>query len=338
MKTYKLFMLTLVVALSMFTTGCTESDELTEIIPATEQKEEPTDSTESTSDEFSQALEAIPGVYNVQVDEVIEGDNEEARRYYTFFFNQLIDHNNPSLGYFKQQVRIRISRKGLTAPVVLFTNGYGMSEVNNSYASEMTDYLDASTLWIEHRYFNNSLPEPFESLEFTYLNADQAAQDLHAIVSVMKQTVLVSARMASPQPSMPTIATSTAGTTSTYTCPSVHLSSKAQPKAATTRGWDNISITYVAVAIPPTLRRISPISASARFPWHSSRTRSCATPACVCITRRIPANMSRSSTPSDAMRRWLLPVCYTSSSIVCSISLVMCPSIRGPVWCPTPVM
>lgn len=189
MKTYKLFMLTLVVALSMFTTGCTESDELTEIIPATEQKEEPTDSTESTSDEFSQALEAIPGVYNVQVDEVKEGDNEEARRYYTFFFNQLIDHNNPSLGYFKQQVRIRISRKGLTAPVVLFTNGYGMSEVNNSYASEMTDYLDASTLWIEHRYFNNSQPEPFESLEFTYLNADQAAQDLHAIVSVMKQTV-----------------------------------------------------------------------------------------------------------------------------------------------------
>lgn len=189
MKTYKLFMLTTVVTLSMFNTGCTESDELTEIKPASEQQEEPSDSTESTNDEFAQALAAIQGVYNVKIDDVKDENNGEVRRYYTFFFNQLIDHNDPSTGYFKQQVRIRISRNGLTAPVVLYTNGYNMDDVKSCNASEITDYLDANTLWIEHRYFNNSLPEPFEDLDFTYLNADQAAQDLHAIVSIMKNTV-----------------------------------------------------------------------------------------------------------------------------------------------------
>lgn len=182
-------MLTAVVTLSMFTTGCTESDELTEIKPSSEQKEEPSDSTESTSDEFSQRLAAIQGVYNVEIDDVKDENSGEVRRFYTFFVEQLIDHNDPSTGYFKQQVRISISKKGLTAPVVLNTCGYNMNEVKSCNVPEITDFLNASTLWVEHRYFNNSLPEPFEDLDFTYLNADQAAHDLHAIVSIMKNTV-----------------------------------------------------------------------------------------------------------------------------------------------------
>ena len=189
MKINKIVMLAVVMALSMFTIGCTESDELTEIITADEQKEDSSDTPESTVDEIAQALDAIQFVTDIKIEDVKDEESGEDNRYYTFFFVQLVDHNDPSKGYFKQHVRIRISKNGLTAPVVLYTHGYNMPAAADSYASEITKYLNASTLWIEHRYFANSLPEPFENLEFTYLNADQAAQDLHAIVSTMKQTV-----------------------------------------------------------------------------------------------------------------------------------------------------
>ena len=179
----------MVMALSMFTIGCTESDELTEIIAENEQKENSSDTPDPTIDEVAKALDAIDFVTDIRMEDVADVASGETRRYYTFFFVQLVDHNDPSKGYFKQQARIRISTKGLTAPVVLYTHGYNMPEIKNCDASEISDYLDASTLWVEHRYFNNSLPEPFENLEFTYLNADQAAQDLHAIVSLMKQVV-----------------------------------------------------------------------------------------------------------------------------------------------------
>ena len=177
--------------LTMFTIGCTENDELTEIkvIDQQEQKETPGAST-PISDEFSAMLSTIQGISDVIVEDSISKSNSEKYRYYTFNYDQLIDHTTPSRGTFKQRVRIRISKNGLTAPVVLYTHGYEMPDkIGYSYASEMTNYLTASTLWVEHRYFSESQPDPVKNLEFTYFNADQAAQDLHAIVSLMKQTV-----------------------------------------------------------------------------------------------------------------------------------------------------
>ena len=185
-------MLALVMTLSMFTIGCTESDELTDITP--EKKETPSETPEPISDDFTKALADIKEVSDVKVEDVeekdVEGTVKNTYRYYTFFFSQLVDHKAPSNGNFKQQVRIRLSKNGLSAPVVLYNHGYNMSSAKDNFVPTMTKYLDATTVWIEHRYFGNSLPEPFENLEFTYLNADQAAQDLHAIVSVLKQTVL----------------------------------------------------------------------------------------------------------------------------------------------------
>lgn len=192
MKTNKIFMLALVMTLSMFTIGCTESDELTDITP--EKKETPSDTPEPISDDFSKALADIKEVSDIKVEDVEVKDDEgtvkNTYRFYTFFFSQLVDHKAPLNGNFKQQVRIHLSKNGLTAPVVLYNHGYNMPTIKDNFFPEMTKYLDATTVWIEHRYFGNSLPEPFENLDFTYLNADQAAQDLHAIVSVLKQTVL----------------------------------------------------------------------------------------------------------------------------------------------------
>lgn len=178
--------------LSMFTIGCTENDELTEIQAANEQEQKNVPSVPSPplSDELSATLAATQGISDVVVEDSINELKNEKYRFYSFNYDQLIDHTAPSKGTFKQRVRIRIGKSGLTAPVVLYTHGYNMpDDFKDSYAPEMTNYLDASTLWVEHRYFGKSQVDPVKNLEFTYLNADQAAQDLHAIVSLMKQVV-----------------------------------------------------------------------------------------------------------------------------------------------------
>ena len=193
MKQSKIFVLTVAVALSIFTIGCTESDELTEITPSHPQQEqedepEPEPEPEPLSDEFSEQLAAL-GFTDVQVSDTQYGDNKETTRSYTFFFNQLVDHFDASKGTFKQRVRIRLNTaKDLTSPVVLYTHGYNMPAPTSSHVPELTNYLNANTVYVEHRYFDKSLPEPFENLDFTYLNADQAAQDMHAIVSLLKTT------------------------------------------------------------------------------------------------------------------------------------------------------
>lgn len=61
-------MLALVMTLSMFTIGCTESDELTDITP--EKKETPSDTPEPISDDFSKALADIKEVSDVKVEDV----------------------------------------------------------------------------------------------------------------------------------------------------------------------------------------------------------------------------------------------------------------------------
>ena len=52
--------------------------------------------------------------------------------------------------------------------------------------TDLATHLNANTLSVEHRYFNKSLPEAVDDLNFTYLWTDQAAADLHAVVSMMK--------------------------------------------------------------------------------------------------------------------------------------------------------
>lgn len=194
MKKYsKIFILSVAVGLSMFTIGCAESDEMTDITPVREQpqqeEENEPEPEEPLSDEYSQNLTTI-GFTDVKVEDFTSQATGETCRYYTFFFDQLVDHYDASKGTFKQQVRIRLNAaKDLTAPVVLYTHGYNMPrELVRTIIPELTKLLNANTVYVEHRYFDKSLPEPFDNLDFTYFNADQEAQDLHAIIDYLKQT------------------------------------------------------------------------------------------------------------------------------------------------------
>mgnify|MGYP002624864467 CR=1 FL=1 len=172
---------------SMSLVSCAEDDRLDEITVSNTDKGSDQGGNQEVEqpDEVLQLLASIPGVKRV-TKEVGANERFDNETIYFFYFEQLIDHSNPTTGTFLQHCCLHYV--DANAPVVLYTCGYNMD--NNLKEARLTDLakqLKANTLEIEHRYFNQSLPEPFENLDFTYLWTDQAAADLHNIVSTVKQ-------------------------------------------------------------------------------------------------------------------------------------------------------
>ena len=117
-----------------------------------------------------------------------------------YFFNYLqdIDHNNPKLGTFKQQCVLAIA--GKDRPTVMNTHGYalGGASVKNNYNRidslfdpTLVTLLDANSLHIEHRYHGWSLPEGWTN-KWNYLSTKQQSDDIHAIVTTIKQSGIIS--------------------------------------------------------------------------------------------------------------------------------------------------
>ncbi len=96
------------------------------------------------------------------------------RSCYTVLFPQPLDHHHPNGAWFLQKVYI--SHRDSTRPVVLVTEGY---DANRLYTAELTSYLGANQVIVEHRYFGISRPD---SLDWKYLDIYQAAADLHRII------------------------------------------------------------------------------------------------------------------------------------------------------------
>ena len=190
-------------AMMMLLIGCTEDNSMTEI----QKENESATGQDTPTDEVVKALSAIPGVYDVQLvtnnnstgndgdnnnddDDDDDDDDEngvaqsraaqETAPYYSFYFEQPIDHYNLQLGTYRQYCLLKY--KGMENNVVVYTNGYNLEKRDVDLAQQ----LNANQLNIEHRYFGNSLPEPFENVSLTYLNADQAAHDIHNVVSALK--------------------------------------------------------------------------------------------------------------------------------------------------------
>ena len=146
------------------------------------------------------ALKAIDGVMDVKPFTLTHAYNPNTRQFFTktaYFFNykQVIDHNDPSKGWFKQQCILTVA--GKDRPTVLLTEGYGLGsteDYNNrlDYCTEPTlvGVLGANCLQVEHRYFGWSLPEGYTN-KWNYLRAKQQSADLHTIVTAIKQSGIV---------------------------------------------------------------------------------------------------------------------------------------------------
>jgi hypothetical protein len=97
---------------------------------------------------------------------------------YELKIKQALDHKDPSKGHFYQ--RVYLSHAGFDKPVVMSTNGY--AKTKNSI-TEVAELLQANQLNIEHRFFGKSLPD---SIDYTYLNLEQVAGDLHHINEIFR--------------------------------------------------------------------------------------------------------------------------------------------------------
>lgn len=98
---------------------------------------------------------------------------------YELHVRQPVDHTDPSQGYFYQ--RVYLSHRSFDAPTVIITEGYDRSR-NRVY--ELTKYLEANQVDVEHRYFGTSVPD---SLDYRFLNLKQATADLHRIRELLGQ-------------------------------------------------------------------------------------------------------------------------------------------------------
>ena len=133
--------------------------------------------------------------------------NVELGQAYYFNYRQLIDHNNPSLGTFKQQVVLTFVNKD--AHTILHTQGYSLmgfsgdarnhNRLDSIRAPNLLWQLsankgkdmqfDLNCVQVEYRYHGFSLPEGDKD-SFKYLSAEQQSKDLHAIVTDLKKALI----------------------------------------------------------------------------------------------------------------------------------------------------
>ena len=144
------------------------------------------------------ALKAINKVTDVKAFKLNTGYDSQNDQYVTktaYYFNykQLVDHNDPSKGLFKQQCVLTVAGKG--RPTVLHTHGYALDLNNDNdlqiiIEPSLVSLLEANCLQVEYRYFGWSLPEGYTN-KWNYLNAKQQSDDLHAIVTAIKKSGIV---------------------------------------------------------------------------------------------------------------------------------------------------
>jgi len=101
----------------------------------------------------------------------------------TYYFDQLIDHTNPSLGTFKQRYWHTWEFYEAGGPIILTTPGEGNAEgyesnlVNTTVNGMIAQELNGATIVLEHRYYGYSNPYDNLSVESLQYHTIQQAID-----------------------------------------------------------------------------------------------------------------------------------------------------------------
>ncbi len=127
---------------------------------------------------LKEKLETLPSVKKIEI-----LDNEAFPEKYLLYFEQPIDHRNPSRGTFLQ--RVIVGNICCDSSSVIVTEGYGAAyALRPKYRDELSLLLNFNNIVVEHRYFIESCPE---GCDWTYLNAENESGDLHNIITELKQ-------------------------------------------------------------------------------------------------------------------------------------------------------
>ncbi|TBU33004.1 peptidase S28, partial [Dichomitus squalens] len=101
----------------------------------------------------------------------------------TYYFDQLIDHNNPSLGTFKQRYWHTYEFYESGGPIVLFTpgesnaDGYSGYLTNRTINGQIAQQQNGSAIVLEHRFYGLSNPYPDLSVASLKVHTIQQAID-----------------------------------------------------------------------------------------------------------------------------------------------------------------
>ena len=128
-------------------------------------------------------IAALPQVKDVQ-----ELESTQFAEKYLVIFEQPIDHENPGMGTFTQ--RVYVCAVHPDSATVVVTEGYGAQyAASPRYRDEISALFNTNNIVVEHRYFLESTPYPGKSPEevnWDYMNAPNAAADLHEVVTALK--------------------------------------------------------------------------------------------------------------------------------------------------------
>lgn len=123
-------------------------------------------------------LEQLNGVIEV---EPLRSDTFFLEKYLVRV-EQSVDHGKKNSPVFSQ--RVYVGYKGRTRPTVLVTEGYTAHYAAwPKYVEELCLLLDANLVFVEHRYFGESIPD---STTWKYHTIEQSASDHHRINRLMK--------------------------------------------------------------------------------------------------------------------------------------------------------
>lgn len=127
------------------------------------------------SDPLLERLRSLPGV---TVEEVT---SQPGTRGFLLSIEQPADHAHPERATFHQ--RAVLLHRGVDQPVILATAGYELFGLD-PYDSEVSAMLQANSLYLEHRFFGDSIPDP---VDYRLLTIRQAAEDDHRVVTLLKE-------------------------------------------------------------------------------------------------------------------------------------------------------
>lgn len=133
---------------------------------------------------IKEMLEAIP-----QVKKIESLVTNQFKEKYVLYFEQPLDHEDPSAGTFLQ--RVFVGHENLDSATVVVTEGYGAQYATHPlYREELSAMFRTNNVVIEHRYFLQSNPFPeaksLEDMNWDYLDAENAAKDHHEVVTALK--------------------------------------------------------------------------------------------------------------------------------------------------------
>jgi hypothetical protein len=128
-----------------------------------------------TAEQLFVKLRQLPGV-TVQETPT----DQPGFHYYILHFTQPVDHEDPSLGTFEQEVSLLHRDERSKVPMVIATTGY--ADYIHDKPVELTRLLAANQVSIEHRFFGASRPDP---ADWTKLTIKQMADDEHAVIEAL---------------------------------------------------------------------------------------------------------------------------------------------------------